>query len=119
MNQETKIQRAIMLALSEAGCTVFRCETGNFWTGRVIHQAGNQVTLANAMMLPCGLTKGGSDLIGWTADGRFLAVEVKTAKGRPTKEQIRFIDAVNRDGGVAGICRSPQDALDLIGHNED
>jgi hypothetical protein len=65
-------------------------------------------------MIPCGLTKGGSDIIGWTSDGRFLAVEVKTEKGRATKEQLRFIDAVNNSGGIAGVCRSPEEAIQLI-----
>lgn len=114
MNPETKIQRAILVALSEAGSTVFRCETGNFWTGDIIHKTGKQVTLANARMVPAGLTKGGSDIIGWTQDGRFLAIEVKTQKGRATPEQIRFINAVNASGGIAGICRSVEDALQLI-----
>ena len=114
MNPETKIQRLIMLALSEAGCTVFRNETGTFWAGKVIHKAGEQVTLTAARPIPCGLCVGSSDIIGFTDDGRFLAIEVKTPKGRPTKEQLRFIDAVNASGGIAGIARSVEDALDLI-----
>ena len=72
------------------------------------------MTLSSAQMIPCGLTRGGSDIIGWTPDGKFLAVEVKTKTGRATKEQIRFIDAVNNSGGIAGICRSPEEAIQLI-----
>lgn len=55
---------------------------------------------------------GGSDLLGWTphvitqADiGRrvavFTAVELKTAKQKPTDEQQRFLRAVERAGGIA------------------
>ena len=114
MNPETKIQRLIMIALSEAGHTCWRNETGSFWTGKVIHKDNRTVTLGNAQMIPCGLTKGSSDIIGITNQGKFFAIEVKTAKGRPSKEQVTFIEHVNAKGGIAGIARSPQDALDLL-----
>jgi hypothetical protein len=58
---------------------------------------------------------GGSDLIGWTRDGRFAAVEVKTPTGRVTAEQQAFIDAVNRAGGKAGVARSVEDVKRLLG----
>jgi hypothetical protein len=114
MNLETKIQRNIMIAISQAGHTVWRNETGNFWTGRVIHKEGNTTTLANAQMIPCGLCKGSSDLIGITSQGIFFAIEVKTAKGRTSKEQDAFIKRIQEQGGIAGVARSPQDALDLL-----
>ena len=114
MNLETKIQRAIMIAISQAGHTVWRNETGNFWTGRVIHKDGNTTTLANAQMIPCGLTKGSADLIGITNKGIFFAIEVKTPKGRTSKEQEQFIKHIKLQGGIAGVARSPQDALDLL-----
>lgn len=115
MNPETKIQRLIMLALSEAGHTVWRNETGQFWTGKPLHREATTVTLANARMIPCGLAVGSSDLIGiHKATGKFFAIEVKTAKGRPTKEQLQFIEHVNNTGGIAGIARSPKDALELL-----
>lgn len=114
MNLETKIQRLIMVAISEAGHTVFRNETGSFWTGKVIHKDNRTVTLANAQMIPCGLCRGSSDLIGITSQGKFFAIEVKTPKGRTSKEQEAFISRVKEQGGIAGVARSPQDALDLL-----
>tara|TARA_Y100001973_G_scaffold105035_2_gene176730 strand:- start:2839 stop:3162 length:324 start_codon:yes stop_codon:yes gene_type:complete len=105
-----------MLALSEAGCVVFRNETAGAWLGKVIHKAQGQVTLNDARMMTFGLCVGSSDIIGITPEGRFLAVEVKTAKGKPTKEQLNFIEQVRKAGGIAGIARSPQDALDLLTH---
>lgn len=114
MNQETKIQRLIMLALSDAGCTVWRNETAGAWLGRTIHKDGDQVTLASARMMTFGLCVGSSDIIGIAPDGRFLAIEVKTAKGRATKEQLRFIEAVKNAGGIAGIARNVHDALQLV-----
>lgn len=116
MNTETRIQNLILVALSEAGCTVWRVETAGVWVGRKIHSDGSTVTIANARMMQAGLCKGGSDIIGISPDGRFLAIEVKTPKGRPTKEQMRFIEAVRNAGGIAGIARSPEEALDLIRH---
>lgn len=114
MNPETKIQNAILLALSEAGCTVWRNETSGAWVGKQIHRAGDQVTLINAHMMTFGLCVGSSDIIGVSPAGLFLAIEVKTLKGRPTKEQLRFIEAVRKAGGIAGIARSVEDALELI-----
>lgn len=118
MNPETKIQRLIMLALSEAGHTVWRNETGRFWTGKPIHKDGQTVTLSGAMMIPCGLCVGSCDLIGiQTGTGRFFAIEVKTKKGRASKEQINYITHVNQKGGIAGIARSPEEALELLDNN--
>lgn len=114
MNPETKIQNAIMIALSNAGCTVWRNETSGAWVGKVIHKAANQVTLNNARMITFGLCVGSADLIGIAPDGRFMAVEVKTNSGRPSAEQLKFIAHVNENGGVAGIARSTKDALELI-----
>ena len=114
MNKETKIQRLIMIALSEAGHTVWRNETGNFWTGQVIHKDNQVVTLSRAQMIPCGLCKGSSDLIGITNKGKFFAIEVKTEKGRTSKEQEQFLEHVRLRGGISGVARSPQDALDLL-----
>ena len=115
MNNETKLQNAILLALSNAGHLVWRMETAGAWVGRIMHQEGNMVTLANARMIQAGLIKGGSDIIGiHRPSGRFIAIEVKTPTGRPTPEQLRFIDNVRAAGGIAGIARSVQDALDLV-----
>lgn len=113
MNNETILQRQILMALSEAGCLAFRNNTGVAYAGRVIHRAGQQVTLTDARMIPFGLVVGGSDIVGVCADGRFLAIEVKTATGRVTKEQQTFIDAVCRAGGRAGVARSVNEAIEI------
>jgi len=114
MNPETKIQRKIMLALSEAGCIVFRNEVAGAWMGKVIHKDSSQVTIKDARMMRFGLAVGSSDLIFIAPGGKFGAIEVKTPTGRATKEQLLFIDAVIKAGGIAGIARSVEDALSLI-----
>jgi len=71
---------------------------------------------------------GGSDLIGFktitiTAShvGKkfavFAAVECKSPKGKPTQEQLNFIDYIKKSGGLAGIARSPEQAKEIL--NED
>jgi hypothetical protein len=114
MNSETKIQNLILMALSKAGCLLFRNESAGAWVGKVLHKDANQVTLTDARMIRFGLAVGSADIIGIAPCGRFLAIEIKTSTGRPTKEQLRFIEAVNNAGGIAGIARSVEDALKLI-----
>ena len=98
---ERNIQSQIMIALSSAGCLVFRNNTGALTdkTGRLVRY---------------GLCKGSSDIIGVCPDGRFLAVEVKTAKNRLTPDQERFILAVKASGGRAGVARSVDDAMGIL-----
>jgi len=114
MNRETAIQRKIMLALSDNGCTLWRNEVGGMWVGTVVYQDGDTVTLKGARMIQAGLCTGSADLVGIAPGGRFLGVEVKTDKGRPSVEQQNWIRHVNERGGIAGIARSPQGALDLV-----
>lgn len=98
---EADLYAPILLALSRSGARVFR----------------NNVGLAKyrTHSVRYGLAPGSSDLIGWTADGRFLALEVKTPRGRLTAEQRAFLDAVNRAGGVGACVRSAEEALRAIG----
>jgi hypothetical protein len=69
--------------------------------------------------------KGGSDLLGFhtitvTPEhvgqkfAVFLAVECKSATGKPTPEQENFIQFVQSAGGIAGIARSAEDARELL-----
>ena len=100
--KESDIQRKIMIALTRLG-RVFRNNVG--------------MVKVDDRVVKYGLCKGSSDLIGWTdVDGVavFTAVEVKTPKGRPTKEQENFIEAVRKSGGIAGIARSDSEAVELI-----
>ena len=45
MTPEARIQREIMLALSQAGCIVWRQNTGQAWQGKKLHKASDQITL--------------------------------------------------------------------------
>lgn len=54
---------------------------------------------------------GCSDIIGQMKDGRFLAIEVKSAKGKLTGDQKKFLEVVRENGGVAIVARSVADVI--------
>lgn len=62
-----------------------------------------------------GLPVGFSDLFGFRrSDGRAVFIEVKTTSGRASKEQKHFLAEMRRAGAIAGICRSPEEAIKMI-----
>lgn len=123
---EHAIQNTIRNALAGKGL-IFRANCGQGWTGdaKRLPGPGNRVLLENARPFSTGLPTGFSDLFGLvpveiTPDmvGRqvavFVALEVKTAKGRASDKQQAFIKAVNDNGGRAGVVRSTDDALRVL-----
>lgn len=59
-----------------------------------------------------GLGTGTADLVGYVlGSGRFFALEVKTNTGRPSPEQVAWLEMVNREGGYAAIARTPEEAI--------
>lgn len=97
---EGQIQDAIRLALTdEPGLVVWRNNTG------VAEHRGARVRY--------GLAVGSADLIG-CLDGRFIALEVKTAVGRTSPEQRMWLDLVRRNGGFAAVVRSVDEARGAI-----
>lgn len=117
---ETAALQEIRLALGLLpGLRLFRNNCGALrdHTGRLVRYG-----LANP---------GGSDLIGWrtvtiTPDmvgqrvAVFTALEVKAPGGthRVTQEQRRFLDVVEAAGGIAGVARSPAQAMLALGLHE-
>ncbi len=100
--KEGDIQRLIMLALSEAGCLIWRNNCGSYTDPR----SGSFIRYGIGM-------PGGSDLIG-IYKGRFCAFEIKTPRGKATDAQLNFIAAVIKNGGIAGVVRSAEEALELL-----
>ncbi len=93
---EGQIQDAIRLALTdEPGLVMWRNNTG------VAEHRGARVRY--------GLAVGSADLVG-CLDGRFVALEVKTAVGRASTEQRQWLDLVRRNGGFGAIVRSVEEA---------
>lgn len=111
--KEADIMRLIQVSASNVGYTLLRNNTGEAYVGKVLHIDQKTVVLENYRILHAGLCKGSSDLIGWTDSGLFCAIEVKTPRGKVRKEQQAFLSAVTNAGGLAAICRSPVDFLEL------
>lgn len=113
---ESTIQAEIFRAIgSRPDCRIWRNNVGQAWTGEFIARHPNgSVLLGHARPLHSGLFKGSADLIGIGPTGRFLSLEIKSASGRPTVEQILWRDAILRAGGIAGIVRSVAEAEALL-----
>lgn len=115
---ESELQREIMKAVTAAGGRVFRNNTGQGWVGQYTkcterRNGHHDVLISNARPLHAGLCVGSSDLIGFYR-GRFLAIECKSARGRPTEEQQNFLDEVTRNGGIGIVARSVEDVLERL-----
>lgn len=57
---------------------------------------------------------GCSDIIGQMVDGRFLAIEVKMGRNKPTQDQRAFLGNVDRHNGIAILAYSIDDVVDGI-----
>ena len=55
--------------------------------------------------------KGVSDILGVLEGGRFLAIEVKSARGRISEDQTKFIEDINENGGLAFVAKSLDDVV--------
>lgn len=66
-----------------------------------------------------GRSKGKADIEGLLGNcseypGRYFALEVKRPGGKPTKEQLEFLDATRAVGGIAAVVRSFEDAKSVL-----
>ena len=121
MTEESALLKAVLLQASRNGDVLFRNLVGKAWMGRKMATTPsdalrNITRLAGAHMVTCGLGVGSSDLIGWTPKivtpemvgqtiAVFTAVECKSAHGRMSNEQKKFLANVSKAGGIARIAR--------------
>lgn len=112
---EKDVERLLILHASKSGATMFKNNVGMYKD-----KMGNVIRY--------GLCKGSSDLIGWTPItitedmvGKkiaiFTAIEVKKdkyGKYQATDEQLRFISAVKKNGGFAGVADCNKDLEEII-----
>jgi hypothetical protein len=110
---EHEIQQRIRLASGRGAVRLWRNNTG-----ALVDQQGRYVRF--------GLCKGSSDLIGLRALeitpelvgqrlAQFVALEIKTAQGVLSPVQRAFLRLVQELGGVAAVCRSVEEAEQLLG----
>ncbi|HEX4932379.1 MAG TPA: VRR-NUC domain-containing protein [Gemmatimonadaceae bacterium] len=98
---EGALQDAIRLALRDVpGLVLWRNNVGT-----ALHADGRRVVY--------GLAPGSADLVG-CLDGRFVALEVKTATGRVRPEQSVWLACVRSVGGFAAVVRSVDEAREAV-----
>jgi hypothetical protein len=73
---------------------------------------GNRFALM-AKLKQEGLRNGVADVLYLQPRGKYncLAIEMKSAKGKPTPEQLEFINAVHDAGGYSCICYGSDEAI--------
>jgi len=100
--KEIDVQNSIRLALNKHA-VVFRGNVG-------------KVRMADGRYFDTGLPRGFSDLFGYRkSDGKIFFIEVKNAKGRLREDQEHFLNTMKSNGAIAGVARSAEDALKIIG----
>ncbi len=131
---EAIIQRRVWMSLGAGISRIFRLNTGMGWISAlgprgVHHLPDGSVRIEQARPIALGLgspngrpVAGAADLVGWTPKritpehvGRqvavFTSVEVKAARrGCVRAKQHAWRDALLRDGAIAAVARSPEEA---------
>lgn len=98
-HEETKLQSEIMIALSQYGIPI-RQQCGKFKT-----MYGGIISIG----IP-----GMSDILFFRNDGKPFWLEIKTNKGRPSKEQLHFLKVMKSIHVEASIIRSVEEAINFI-----
>lgn len=122
-------QQRILLAHGSGSVRLWRNNVGTGWAGQATKVTGGNLRAIAAGLRPgdvvirqgrplhAGLCVGSSDLIGYRqVDGvaQFVALEVKSATGRPTAQQMQFLEHIRAVGGCAGVVRSIEDAQTVL-----
>ena len=114
MKSEHSIQNEIRLALSRYGICL-RLNSGRAYGGKRVwdNRRGEYILTNLNTILLC--PKGTADLLFIGENGTIAFIEVKDNKGRVRTEQSDFITLVKSYGYRAGVARSVDDALHIIG----
>lgn len=127
---ENTIRDGLLLKASRIGVVLFRNHVGTGVMGKIAKFiAGNYCIIKNPRRTTFGLCVGSSDLVGWATVtvtpemiGKtiavFTAVETKSKYGKPSAEQVDFIDQVNKCGGYAGVAKLPESIISILGGSD-
>lgn len=112
---ETVLQNQIRLAVSSdcRDVVLFRNHCGALKDPRT------------GRLIKFGLAPGSPDLVGWktvritqemvgSQVAVFCGIEIKLPGQRPRADQAHWLQLLGDAGGVAGVARSPTDAIDLL-----
>jgi len=114
--QESESTDNILNALAPLGVKLHRVQAGEWWACN--HPGGKLYRMQ-------GARAGVADFCGWRSIvitqqmvgqkiAQFVGIEMKTKTGKAHEAQLNFGDTVRRDGGVCGVCRTPEEALKLL-----
>lgn len=111
--KESELQKLIMLEASNNNMVLWRNNRGMIKDKyNKIHKFGVGPNGASDLIGFYELTIT-EDMIGKTLP-IFTAIEVKTLKGRPSKEQLKFIDILQKRNSIADIARCADDIKRII-----
>ncbi len=74
------------------------------------HIAGKKGRMHGGILKAMGVRAGVSDICALHG-GKFFALELKAPGGRPTEEQLEFIDGVREQGGFTCVAEGIDEAL--------
>ena len=115
--KEHNIQNEIRLILSMYGI-VLRLNSGKAYGGTKVWDKKYGYILKDIRPISlCG--KGTPDLLFIGAKGEVAFIEVKDKKGRVGEDQKRFLEIMKQYGYRAGVARSVEEALEIIGEGGD
>lgn len=98
---EADIQNSIRLALSKYA-VIFRVNSG-------------KVCMQDGRYFDTGVPNGYTDLSGFRkSDGKAIFIEVKTPAGSLRDTQKQFIGSIEKHPVIIGVCRSAEEAVDLV-----
>src|SRR5699024_2124593 len=105
--REAEVQNQIRLAL-DPYAVIFRVNSG-------------KVRMSDGRYFDTGVPNGYSDLSGFRkSDGKAVCIEVKNEKGRLRESQKQFLKVKSQYDVLAGVARSPEDAIRIVeGKNDD
>lgn len=131
MSAETPLMRELQIEASRLGARLFRQNSGMAWIGKARRIARamsvpvkpGDVVIQAARPFHAGIT-GMSDLGGWvpvvvtpemvgSTVAVYAQVEVKDG-ARTTPEQLKWIAAVAKAGGLAGVARNISDLRSIL-----
>lgn len=99
-NPETRIQASILTYLVYLGIFCWRNNSSGIY---------NQKTGSYYSPKGIGRISGVSDILGILPDGRFIALEIKSEKGKETPEQKVFGHNISTNNGLYIVARSIED----------
>lgn len=114
--RENEVTDSVLNALAPLGVKLHRVQTGEWWA----------CSGKNSMLYRMkGAREGVADYCGWrkvriTPEmvgldiAQFVGVEMKSKTGKAGDAQLKFGEAVRSDGGICGVCKSPEQALQLF-----